>query len=180
MKELTVRLESETYEYTYVTAIQLTDAEVAAIAEVEATSNILRLMTRLTSLRFAAIARVTDQRWIACAVHDEIQFGVTPGDELDVEATICKEIRQHHAAVVISKVSEDPRFVNHPVPKQYGFESYISLPIILADGAFFGTLCALDPLPARLDDPDLIQTLEIFARLIGVTLDLQTRVAAAA
>lgn len=162
------------------TSILLTDAEVAAIAEVEATSNILRLVTRLTSLRFAAIARVTEKRWMACAVHDEVHFGVGPGDELVVEETICNEIRQHHAAVLISKVSEDPRFINHPVPQQYGFESYLSLPIILADGSFFGTLCALDPLPAKLDDPDLVQTLEIFARLIGVTLDLHARVAAAA
>lgn len=158
----------------------LTDAEVAAIAEVEATSNILRLVTRLTSMRFAAIARVTDQRWIACAVRDEIHFGVGPGDELAIEQTVCNEVRQHHAQVVISKVSEDPQFMSHPLPKLYGFESYFSLPIVLADGTFFGTLCALDPLPARLDDPDLIQTLEIFARLIGVTLDLHARVAAAA
>lgn len=161
------------------TSIHLTDAEVAAIAEVEATSNILRLVTRLTSLRFAAIARVTEQRWIACAVNDQLHFGVGPGDELVIEETICNEIRQHRSAVVISKASEDPHFMSHPLPKQYGFESYISLPIILADGSFFGTLCALDPLPAKLDDADLIQTLEIFARLIGVTLDLQTRLAAA-
>lgn len=161
------------------TSIQLTGSEIAAIAEVEATSNILQLVTRLTSMRFAAIARVTEQRWMACAVHDEIHFGVGPGDEMAVEETICNEIRLHHSAVVISRVSDDPRFVNHPLPKQYGFESYVSLPIILADGTFFGTLCALDPLPARLDNPDLIQTLEIFARLIGITLDLQARVAAA-
>jgi GAF domain-containing protein len=162
----------------HVPSIQLTDAEVAAIAEVEATSNILQLVTRLTHLRFAAIARVTDRRWMACAVHDEIHFGVGPGDEMDVELTICDEIRQHRSAVLISCASEDSRFKSHPLPKRYGFESYLSLPIVLADGTFFGTLCALDPLPAKLDNPELIQTLEIFARLIGVTLDLQARVAA--
>ena len=162
------------------TAIQLSAAEVAAIAEVESTSDILRLMTRLTHLRFAAIAKVTDQRWVACAVDDEIHFGVGPGDELAVEMTICNEVRQEHAAIVISCVKDDPRFKDHPLPKLYGFESYLSLPIMLSDGSFFGTLCGLDPLPAKLDDPDLIQTLEIFARLIGTTLDLHARVGAAA
>jgi GAF domain-containing protein len=163
-----------------VPSIQLTAAEIAAIAEVEATSDILSLVTRLTSLRFAAIARVTEQRWIACAVNDEIRFGMAPGDELKIEETICNEIRQHHQAVIIPCVSEHPHFKSHPLPKKFGFQSYLSLPIFLADGSFFGTLCALDPLPAKLDDPDLLQTLKIFARLIGITLDMQARVAAAA
>lgn len=162
-----------------VTSIDLSAAEVAAIAEVESTSNILQLVTRLTHLRFAAIARVTDKQWIACAVYDEIQFGVSPGDEMAVELTICDEIRQHRSAVVISCASNDPRFRDHPLPKLYGFESYLSLPIILADGSFFGTLCALDPLPAKLDNPDLLQTLDIFVKLIATTLDMQARVAAA-
>lgn len=149
----------------------------AAIAEVESTSNILQLVTRLTSLRFAAIAKVTDQRWIACAVHDEIKFGVHPGGELELDATICNELRFHRTPVVISCASTDPVYASHPLPKHYGFESYFSIPIILADGTFFGTLCGNDPLPAKLDDPDLLQTLLIFAQLIATTLDMQNRVA---
>ncbi|MGV6397245.1 GAF domain-containing protein [Pseudomonas caspiana] len=159
-------------------SIQLSAAESAAIAEVETTSHILQLMTRLTRLRFAAIAKVTDQRWVACAVDDEIHFGVGPGDELAIELTICNQVRQEHSAIVISSVSDNPRFKDHPLPKLYGFESYLSLPIVLCDGSVFGTLCGLDPLPAKLDDPDLIHTLEIFARLIGTTLDLHARIAA--
>jgi GAF domain-containing protein len=161
-----------------VISIQLTDAEVAAIAEVESTSNILRLVTRLTTLRFAAISKMTEQHWIACAVHDEINFGLGAGDELAAEATVCNELRQHRTPVIIDHASKHPVFSQHPLPKHYGFESYISLPIILADGTFFGTLCALDPLPAKLDNPDLLQTLGIFAQLIATTLDMQARVAA--
>ncbi|WP_426139889.1 GAF domain-containing protein [Pseudomonas sp. DWP3-1-2] len=160
-----------------VISIHLTDAEVAAIAEVEATSNILKLVTRLTSLRFAAIAKVTDQRWIACAVMDEINFGVEPGSELDLETTICNELRAHRTPVVISCASKDPVYSSHPLPKRYRFESYFSVPIILADGTFFGTLCGIDPLPAKLDDPDLLHTLVIFAKLIATTLDMHNRLA---
>jgi GAF domain-containing protein len=161
----------------YVISIHLTDAEVAAIAEVESTSNILKLVTKLTSLRFAAIAKVTDERWIACAVRDEINFGVDPGGELDLEATICTELRTHRTPVVISCASRDPVYASHPLPRHYGFESYFSIPIILADGTFFGTLCGNDPLPAKLEDPDLLQTLVDFAKLIATTLDMHNRLA---
>ena len=36
----------------------------------------------------------------------------------------------------------------------YGFQSYISMPIILTDGSFFGTLCAIDPRPRKLNNPE--------------------------
>jgi hypothetical protein len=58
-------------------------------------------------MRFAAVARVTEDRWIACSVLDEIDFGLQPGGELKVETTICDEIRQSHQAVVIDNVAED-------------------------------------------------------------------------
>jgi hypothetical protein len=33
-----------------------------------------------------------EDRWIACGVHDAIQFGLRPDGELKVETTICSEI----------------------------------------------------------------------------------------
>ena len=126
---------------------------------------------------FAAVARVTEDRWICCAVRDEIAFGLTPGGELKVETTICHEIRQSGEAVVIDHVSEDAAFCGHHTPAQYGFQSYISMPIVLADGTFFGTLCAIDPRPARLNTPETIGMFKLFAELIAIHLDSAQRVA---
>jgi GAF domain-containing protein len=61
----------------------------------------------------------------------------------------------------------------------YGFESYISLPIRRTDGSFFGTLCALDPEPRRLD-AETIGMLEAFAELIGLQIEPDRPVAAPA
>jgi hypothetical protein len=44
------------------------------------------------------------------------------------------------------------------------------VPIKRADGSLFGTLCALDPLPAKLDGV-AIGTMEMFARMIGAELE---------
>lgn len=33
--------------------------------------------------------------------------------------------------MVIDNVAEDPRYCNHRTPRIYGFQSYISVPIIL-------------------------------------------------
>ena len=149
--------------------------DIAAINRIEAVPTILKAITHTTGMRFAAVARVTDSRWTACAVYDGIEFGLQPGGELALEATFCNEIRQSGKPVVFNQASTDPVFASHPLPARYGFESYISVPIVRGDGSFFGTLCALDPLPAKLDDPHVLQTLELFAQLIATQLDTDDR-----
>ena len=126
---------------------------------------------------FAAVARVTEAQWIACAVRDEIAFGLQPGGELQLETTICNEIRQDGQLVVIDHVAQDPAFCKHPTPEMYGFQSYISVPIILSDGRFFGTLCAIDPKPARLNTPSTVSMFTLFAQLIASHLEAHERLA---
>lgn len=144
--------------------------DLQSIARIGGIPAILEAVTRVTGMRFAAVARVSDARWTACAVYDQIQFGLKPGQDLVLESTICNEIRQHGHLVAFDHASTHPIFHGHPTPAMYGFESYISIPIRRPDGSFFGTLCALDPEPARLD-PITIETLQMFARAIGAELE---------
>ena len=149
--------------------------DVEMISRLGSVPTILQVVAHTTGMRFAAIARVTDISWTACAVYDLIDFGLKPGGELVLESTICDEIRQHHEPVVFGHASRHPRFADHPTPKLYGFESYISIPIFRLEGEFFGTLCALDPVPAKLDDPSIVNTLQLFAKLIASELDVVER-----
>jgi signal transduction histidine kinase len=146
-------------------------ADIEAIGRIDAVPTILDVVCRATGMGFAAVARVTDDRWIACNVLDNIDFGLRPGGKLDVETTICREVRQTRHPVVIDNVAEDADFRGHPTPVKYGFQSYISMPIIHKDGRFFGTLCAIDPRPARLKNPETIGMFKLFAELIAAHLD---------
>jgi len=152
-------------------------ADISAIGRIDAVSTILDVVCRTTGMGFAAVARVTDRHWIACAVRDNISFGLKPGGELEVETTICDEIRASGREVIIDHVAEDPAFRDHDTPAMYGFQSYISIPIIRAGGAFFGTLCAIDPRPAKLNTPEVINMFKLFASLIAFHLEAQERVA---
>jgi signal transduction histidine kinase len=154
------------------------EAELAAIDRIQAVPTILEVICRTTGMGFAAVARVTEDRWIACAVRDDIQFGLQPGGELKLKTTICHEIRQAGAEVVIDHVAEDETYCRHHTPAMYGFQSYISMPIVLAGGTFFGTLCAIDPRPARLNNPETIGMFRLFAELIGFHLSAGKRLAA--
>jgi signal transduction histidine kinase len=153
-------------------------ADIAAIGRIPAVKSILEVVCRTTGMGFAAVARVTEDRWVVCDVRDEISFGLKPGGELKVETTICNEIRQSGTAVIIDHVAESNEFSRHPTPQMYGFQSYISVPITLADGRFFGTLCSIDPRPARVNTPEIAGMFHLFAQLIAFHLDAQERLSA--
>ena len=82
---------------------------------------------------------MTDDEWIACAVQDNIDFALKAGDLLDVKTTLCYEARMARCPVVFDNASEHSVYRNHPTPKIYGLQSYISVPIVRKDGTYSGT-----------------------------------------
>jgi signal transduction histidine kinase len=152
------------------------ELDIAAIRRIDAVPTILDVVCRTTGMGFAAVARVTEDRWIACSVRDDIAFGLVPGGELKVETTICNEIRESREPVIIDHVAEHPDFCHHHTPTTYGFQSYISMPILLPDGRFFGTLCAIDPRPAQVNNPETIGMFRMFADMIAFHLDAQAQI----
>ncbi|MBU1316415.1 MAG: GAF domain-containing sensor histidine kinase [Alphaproteobacteria bacterium] len=145
--------------------------EVQAMQGVPAIPTILEVVCQTAGMGFAAVARVTEDRWIACQVRDNIGFGLGPGSELEVETTLCNEVRKYRDVIVIENVAEDPVYSSHHTPKLYGLQSYISVPILLPDGRFFGTLCAIGSKPANPSNPQTLATIKLFADLIGFQFD---------
>ena len=141
------------------------------VQAIKALPTILDVLSQSTGMGFIAVARVTQEKWITCAVQDNVAFGLTPGDELEVESTICHEVRQAEKLVVIDHVEKDTFYNVHPTPLRYGFQSYISVPIIRKNGDFFGTLCAIDPNPNKLNNPKVIGMFTLYSELISFHLE---------
>ena len=100
-----------------VTASQslLSANERAAIAEIEATTSILQLVTRLTGMRFAGIAKFTDLEWVVCSVHDTIDLGIHVDDVLALETTLCSEFCINPQTLFIPQISQNGRYAARPV-----------------------------------------------------------------
>jgi len=144
--------------------------DVQSIRHIPIVPTLLEIICRTTNMGFSAIARVTEEKWVACAVKDEISFGLESGEELKLETTLCNDIRLTHEAIVIDHVDRDSKYVNHPTPLLYGFQSYISVPIFRKNGAFFGTLCAIDPKPNLVNKPETVGMFKLYADLISFHL----------
>jgi hypothetical protein len=152
------------------TVIQRCVEEVQAISAVP---DILQTLAELTGLGFICVAHVTGTTWTACAVLDRLDFGLKPGDPLDVTTTLCEDVRDTGLAIVIDCVDDSVQYKHHPTPAMYGFQSYFSMPLFRPCGSYFGTLCGIDPAPAGLSNKTTVTTMRLFAELISKQLKTQ-------
>jgi K+-sensing histidine kinase KdpD len=148
-----------------------TEEEINEIAANPAIANILDVICQTTGMGFATVARVTEEKWVAYAVKDNIDFKLAPGGELELKSTLCHEIFGHHEPIVIDDFSKDESYADHHTSKCYGLKSYISYPIFYKNGEFFGTLCAIDPNPAKVKTTQVMTMFGLFADLIAFHLN---------
>jgi len=144
---------------------------VAAIGRIHAVPTLLRVLCEITGMRFAVVARVIGKTWTVCAVQDDLQLRVKAGDPLAFSTNLAFESQASRTPIVIEHASRDPRYRNPSVPKLRQIESYVSVPIFLSSGHYFGNLCAMDPKPAKVGEPYVVSTFKHFAALIAAQLD---------
>jgi signal transduction histidine kinase len=144
---------------------------VAVISRVDVVPTLLKVLCEITGMRVAVVARVADKTWTACAVKDDMQFGLEPGAQFPVDAAF--EALASSQPLVIENASTDPLHCRHPASTLHPIESYVSAPIILANGHHFGNLSALDPNPVKVGEPGIVSMFEQFAALIAAQLDNQ-------
>ncbi len=149
--------------------------DIAAISRIEAVPRLLKVLCETTGMGFAAVARVTDHQWIACAVEDRVGFGLKPGGELPLESTLCNTVRHTDEPIFIDEASKDPVYCDHHTPRIYKIESYASVPIKTPDGEYFGNLCAIDANPHKVKQPTTVAMFELFAQLIALQLDSELK-----
>ena len=148
---------------------------VAAIGRISAIPALLKYICQTTGLGFAAVARITDDSWVACAIEDRIGLGVQVGVALQAQTTLCSESRALRQAIVIDHASKGDAFRDHLMPLSHRIESYVSMPIVRSDGTYFGNLCAMDRRPMVVSEPRTLAMFQIFADLIAMQLDSEDR-----
>ena len=153
-------------------------SDIEMLAASETVGTLLETVMLATDMRFAAVARVTTDRWVACRTVDEVNFGLSEGDEIGIDQTFCQSVRETSEKVMFNDVATDDVYRNHPIAAQFGIVSYASIPIFRSNGSFFGTLCAIDTVPRDVKHPRVVAMLEMFADIIGRSLETEERLEA--
>src|ERR1700709_1926958 len=90
--------------------------DISAVGRIESVPTILEVLCDLTGMRFAAVARVTEESWTACAVKDSISFGLPVGGQLPVDTTLCLESKRLNEPIAIDNASTDPKNCGNNTP----------------------------------------------------------------
>jgi signal transduction histidine kinase len=154
--------------------------EVEAVGRIPALPAILDIVCRTTGMATAILARVTEERWVACHINDTMGLGLVPGSEMDVKTTICYQQLKEPRPLIVPNVSEHPVLKDHPSPKTVGFQSFVLVPVVLPSGSFFGTLSALHPEPRDIDRAEMVPSVELLAELIAFHLEAELELARSA
>jgi signal transduction histidine kinase len=146
---------------------------VTAIGRMDAVPTLLQVLCEITGMRVAMVAHVGAEVWTVCAVLDDLHLGITPGGPLDLKTNLDPEYQSSRTPILIEQASADPHCSNPSRQALYQVESYVSVPIFLSNGSYFGALCVFDPKPAKLAQPFILSTFNRFAALIASQLSQQ-------
>jgi diguanylate cyclase (GGDEF)-like protein len=120
------------------------------------------------------VTRTVGDDWIVLQTEDH-HYGVEPGTVFRWADSFCSRMVEGKGPRIAPRSNEVAEYVNAPIGRQVEIKSYVGLPLVLADGSLFGTLCAIDPSP----QPDTIleerELIELFGALLCTVLQMELR-----
>jgi signal transduction histidine kinase len=150
-----------------------TSQTIAAVCRIAPIPALLKVLCEATGMRFAVVAAVSETTWTACVVKDDIHLGVTPGHQICLGVRSCFGLSASRTPVLIGHASADLRRSGRLIVHNKPYESCVSMPILLAEGRYFGKLCALDPSPAKVPESFILSMFTQFADLIASQINIQ-------
>lgn len=144
---------------------------VSSAADLEGlTRPLLDALHELSGIASSYLTVIDDERGvqeIRYAHNTRDAFAVAEGLELPWADTLCKRALEDGPACTTDVRSTWP---DAPAGRDLGIVTYVSVPVRLADGRVWGTLCAADDI-AHPEAAASLPTLALFARLIGAEVE---------
>ena len=98
-----------------------------------------------------------------------------PGVDVPLSHSLCREVIEAGAPLVVSDAATDPGFRAHPAILEFGIGAYVGVPVRDADGHILGALCAIDADAHAWSDEDVESLRDLAA---GIELELARAAAA--
>ena len=146
--------------------------DIDAISRIGAVPVLLRVLCESTGMGLAAIVRLGAGGGAICAVEDRIQTGLRPGERF--ELTTREYLTKWASDASVSNDQTDTAAADDATLEPNG-DHYLWVPIMLADGRYFGNLCAVDPRPTGAPKPWVLPMFHLFSGLIGLELGKELR-----
>lgn len=122
------------------------------------------------------VTRTEGDDWIVLQAEDH-GYSVAPGTVFRWADSFCSEMVKGHGPRIAPDVQLVPVYRDAPIGQQVPIQAYVGVPLTLADGSLFGTLCGIDPAP---QPASLVQEqglIELLGALLSSILQAELRLA---
>ena len=102
---------------------------------------------------------------------DRGAFPVEPGASVPLEQTYCTRMLAGRLPNAVPDAQHDPRVADLAATAELGIGSYVGVPLQLADGRVYGTMCCASATANERLDPRDVRFMHVLARLIADELE---------
>jgi hypothetical protein len=150
------------------------------VAQSPAVAHTLEAVRGVLTMEVAFASEFTDDEQVYRVVNGEGgSFGILEGGSIPLEETYCKRVIDGRLPNLIPDTWAEDRTASMPITQSAKIGSFASVPLTLADGRLYGTLCAA----SHESKPGLgyreLQFLQVFARIIADQLEREALQSAA-
>lgn len=129
--------------------------------------NLCRATAALLDCPIAHISVVEeDKQWYKSVVGIDLS-------DMPKDNSFCTHTIMSDSPMVITDLSKDPKFSEHPMVAEGGPQArfYAGVPLVLSSGYRFGSLCALDLVPHEMPSDQLLVVLEHLGKSVVAALE---------
>ncbi|MBC3870957.1 sensor domain-containing diguanylate cyclase [Undibacterium oligocarboniphilum] len=120
------------------------------------------------------ITRAEGDDWIILRTSGE---GINPGTVLRWSDSICSEMIKDNGPHIAPDISAVAAYADKPIIRQFPIQAYIGVPLTLADGSTFGTLCAIDSRPQSSEIVNETPLIELMGAFLSTILTDELKLA---
>lgn len=125
------------------------------------------------------LTRTVGDEWVVLDSHEHHgDYGVDHGTVLRWDDSFCHRMVERGGPRVAPDSDAEPAYADAPIARQLPIGSYLGVPLVSDSGELFGTLCAVDPLPASSELGGALSEVELLGRLLMTVLTAERRATA--
>jgi len=141
----------------------------------EALDALLRVVQEILdfdTVLISEISRASSQLRVHAVNNTHPGMTVPQGLQIPLTASPCQHVASSVAPFTHGDMHADAELALLPAAKDMGATSYVGVPVVLADGSFFGTLVGLD-LASKESTAEQLAWMRVMARLAALELQRQ-------
>jgi diguanylate cyclase len=134
----------------------------------------LRYLRSRLGFELWMVTRAEGEHWVVLETEGD-RYGITPYASFQWKDSFCYHMVTGQAPRIAPDSDSIPAYASARIGRHVAIGAYIGVPLTYQDGALFGTLCAIDPLPQPAEIEKELLLVEVVAKMLSGVLAAELR-----